>query len=141
MGYKWSKGYYYGDKVMLKIFKNLFIKKYKIKIGDNIMSFNENQNYWAEALLNNEFLLIETLSGLGLVRKDHDVPSQILPLDADDKTIGESVLLALSRSRTIAREEYAAFFNLETGKNNMRIGKKTLCKSLDIKPKGLYIEK
>ena len=30
---------------MFDILKDFFIKKYKIKIGDNVMNFNENQEY------------------------------------------------------------------------------------------------
>lgn len=79
------------------------------------MKFNQNQDYWASCYCNNEFLLIETMSGLGRFGDDSLSPPQLLPPDADDKSIGETALIALSNSRTLSLEEYGDFFNLEKG--------------------------
>ncbi|CNF05597.1 Protein of uncharacterised function (DUF1436) [Yersinia rohdei] len=77
------------------------------------MKFNQDQDYWACCYCNNKFLLIETLSGLGMVGSDSLFPPHFLPPDADDHSIGEAVLTALSNSRTLSLEEYSNFFNLE----------------------------
>ena len=77
------------------------------------MKFNQNQDYWASCYWNNEFLSIETMSGLGRFGDDSLFPPHLLPPDADDKSIGEAVLIALSNSRTLSLEEYSDFFNLE----------------------------
>ncbi|WP_145571439.1 contact-dependent growth inhibition system immunity protein [Yersinia bercovieri] len=77
------------------------------------MKFNQGQDYCADCFCNNDFLLIETLSGLGLMGSDPLFPPYLLPPDADDKSIGEAVLIALSNSRTLSLEEYGDFFNLE----------------------------
>ncbi|WP_145583362.1 contact-dependent growth inhibition system immunity protein [Yersinia thracica] len=80
------------------------------------MKFNQEQYYCASCFYNNEFFNINTYSGLGLMRRDPLFPPHLLPPDADDKSIGEAVLIALSNSRTLSLEESAEFFDLETGK-------------------------
>lgn len=77
------------------------------------MKFNQNQDYWATCYCNNEFLLIETMSGLGRFMDDSLFPPHLLPPDADDKSMGEAVLIALSNSRTLSLEESTDFFDLE----------------------------
>ncbi|HDL6961543.1 TPA: CdiI family contact-dependent growth inhibition immunity protein [Yersinia enterocolitica] len=79
------------------------------------MKFNQNQDYCASCFCNNKFLNINTDSGLGLMRRDPLFPPHLLPPDADDKSMGEAVLIALSNSRTLSLEEYGDFFNLEKG--------------------------
>jgi hypothetical protein len=120
---------------VINLFKKLFIKKYGIKIGDSVMNFNENQRYHASACLNDEFLLIETMSGLGRYGVDYAIPNILLSPNADNVNMGESVLLALSKSRTIAREEYAAFFNLETDKKQYEEWEKNLMRKFGYKTK------
>ncbi|MDN0122890.1 contact-dependent growth inhibition system immunity protein [Yersinia aleksiciae] len=80
------------------------------------MKFNQDQDYWASCYCTNEFLSVDTDSGLGLVGRDPLFSPHLLPPGADDGTIGEAVLLALSNSRTLSLEEYADFFDLEKGK-------------------------
>ncbi|HEN3577714.1 TPA: contact-dependent growth inhibition system immunity protein [Yersinia enterocolitica] len=80
------------------------------------MKFTKNQDYWVSCYCNKEFLLIETLSGLGRFGSDPLFPPHLLPPDTDDQTIGEAVLVALSNSRTLSLEESADFFDLEKGK-------------------------
>ncbi|EPB8105511.1 contact-dependent growth inhibition system immunity protein [Yersinia enterocolitica] len=80
------------------------------------MKFNQNQDYWVSCYCTNEFLSVETDSGLGMVGSDPLFPPHLLPPDADDQTIGEAVLIALSNSRTLSLEESADFFDLEKGK-------------------------
>ncbi|CNH85191.1 contact-dependent growth inhibition system immunity protein [Yersinia pekkanenii] len=79
------------------------------------MKFNQGQDYCASCFCNNKFLNINTDSGLGLMRRDPLFPPHLLPPDADDKSIGETVLIALSNSRTLSLEESADFFDLEKG--------------------------
>lgn len=67
----------------------------------------------ASALCNGDFILIETNSGRGRMQTDPDAPQHLLRMDAPDDEIGTAVLLALSRSRQIALEEIATFFDLE----------------------------
>lgn len=81
------------------------------------MKFNKDQDYWASCYCNNEFLLIETQSGLGMVAADPLFPSYLLQPDASEQEIGDTVLQALSDSRTLNNlEERIAFFELEKGK-------------------------
>ncbi|CNH85137.1 contact-dependent growth inhibition system immunity protein [Yersinia pekkanenii] len=79
------------------------------------MKFNQKQDYCASCYCNNEFFSVDTYSGLGMVGRDPLFPPHQLPPDADDQTIGEAVLLALSNSRTLSLEESADFFDLEKG--------------------------
>ncbi|EPG9047918.1 DUF1436 domain-containing protein [Klebsiella aerogenes] len=81
------------------------------------MKFNKDQDYWANAFITNEFLLIETQSGLGRVRTDPEFSPHLLSPDADDQRIGETILQALSDSRTLTElAERVVFFDLEKGK-------------------------
>ncbi|WP_380184889.1 contact-dependent growth inhibition system immunity protein [Kalamiella sp. sgz302252] len=81
------------------------------------MKFNKGQDYWAVCYCTNEFLLIETQSGLGRTGSDPLFPSHLLSPDADDQCIGKTILQALSDSRTLDNlEDRIAFFDLEKGK-------------------------
>ncbi|WP_413727925.1 contact-dependent growth inhibition system immunity protein [Sodalis sp. RH19] len=75
------------------------------------MTFIQNVDYWASASCNEKFICLETLSGLGRVRQDFTVPSIFLSLSSSEETVGESTLIALSKSRTLKLDEYAVFFN------------------------------
>jgi hypothetical protein len=120
---------------MFDILKDFFIKKYKIKIGDNVMNFNENQEYSVDACINNEFLLVETMSKHGLLCKDFTIPDVLLSPNADNKDIGENILLSLSKSRAISKEEYLAFFNLEVTKKQIEDWEKNLMQKFGYKTK------
>lgn len=81
------------------------------------MDFNKDQDYWASCYCTNEFLLIETQSGLGMVAADPLFPSYLLQPDANERDIGETIFQALSDSRTLnVLEERVDFFDLEKGK-------------------------
>lgn len=80
------------------------------------MKFNKAQDYWVGCYSTNEFLLIETKSGLGMVSSDPLFPSHLLPPDADEQSIGETILQALSDSRTLTVKECGTFFDREKGK-------------------------
>ena len=81
------------------------------------MHFNQNQDYFAGCMSNEDFILIETYSGLGLVKKDYMFPAAIFELDVDNEKLGISILQALNQSRTIHNAtERAEFFNLEKSK-------------------------
>ena len=82
-----------------------------------MMEFNKDQDYWASCYCTNKFLLIETHSGLGRTSMDPLFPPHLLPPDADDYCVGETILQALSNSRTLNKlEDRIAFFDLEKGK-------------------------
>ncbi len=81
------------------------------------MKFNKDQDYWANAYTTDEFMSIETYSGFGMTRRDPLFSSHLLPPNAEDRLIGEKVMLALSNSRTLNElEERVVFFDLEKGK-------------------------
>ncbi|CNH16737.1 Protein of uncharacterised function (DUF1436) [Yersinia aldovae] len=75
--------------------------------------FNTGQDYWVSVSSTKDFVSVDTYSGLGMVGRDPLFPPHLLSPDADDKSIGEAVLIALSNSRTLSLEEYGDFFNLE----------------------------
>ena len=86
------------------------------------MKFNKDQDYWANAFVTNEFLNIETYSGLGMTGGDALFQSHLLQPDVDDKIPGEEILQALSDSRTLTEvAERVEFFDLEKGKENYSI--------------------
>ncbi|WP_336699279.1 contact-dependent growth inhibition system immunity protein [Pantoea dispersa] len=80
------------------------------------MKFNKDQDYWANVFATQEFLSIETYSGLGMTGRDSLFSPHILPPDADDQSIGEAILKSLSDSRTLTVQECENFFDLEKGK-------------------------
>ncbi|MGV3345951.1 contact-dependent growth inhibition system immunity protein [Enterobacteriaceae bacterium LUAb1] len=78
------------------------------------MKFNKEQDYWATCYCTNEFLLIETQSGLGRTSADPLFTPNLLRPDADDQCTGETILQALSDSRTLDKlEDRVAFFDPE----------------------------
>ncbi|HEY4468701.1 MAG TPA: contact-dependent growth inhibition system immunity protein [Klebsiella sp.] len=81
------------------------------------MKFNKDQDYWANAFVTNEFLNIETYSGLGMTGRDPLFPSHLLLPHIDDKSLGEEILQALFDSRTLTElADRVEFFDLEKGK-------------------------
>lgn len=100
------------------------------------MKFNLNQDYWANVFITNAFLCIDTYSGLGMIGRDPLYPSHLLSLDAEEGLIGETILQALSDSRSLTdREERAAFFDPEKGKEKYRIWIAMLMDKYDYKTK------
>lgn len=84
-----------------------------------MMKFNSDQDYWANVFTNQYFLSVNTYSGLGKNKRDPLFPSHLLPPDASEHDIGETILQALSDSRTLnVLEERIAFFDLEKGKEH-----------------------
>ncbi|TKI02390.1 contact-dependent growth inhibition system immunity protein [Martelella alba] len=80
--------------------------------------FDDNgKGYSACAKINGDFLCIYTTSGLGLVALDTSSPTYFLEPDAEDSKVGEAVISALSKSRTLSADEYGDFFNREVSKN------------------------
>lgn len=81
------------------------------------MGFNKDQDYWVSVFHTNDFLSIETNSGLGRVRRDPVFLPHLLSPEADDKSVGEVILKSLSDSRTLnSLEERVAFFDRERSK-------------------------
>jgi hypothetical protein len=108
--------------IKLPFLKSLFQKRYTKHAGGKTMTFKENQSYVVYAFCNNEFLLIETYLVFGRAVKDYDVQDYYLSPNADDKSIGETVLLALSQSRTLTSRsekgiEYFDWYGVGKQKN------------------------
>jgi hypothetical protein len=108
--------------IKLHFLKSLFQKRYTKHAGGKTMSFKENQSYGACALYNNEFLLIETYLIFGMSVKNYDVPDHHLSPNADNKSIGEAMLSALSQSRTLTSRsekgiEYFDWYGVGKQKN------------------------
>lgn len=82
------------------------------------MKFNKDQDYWVNVFVNNEFLSVETYSGLGRVRRDSLFSSHLLASGTNEHDIGEIILQALSDSRTLTVKECETFFDLEKGKQD-----------------------
>ncbi|HFZ1005050.1 TPA: contact-dependent growth inhibition system immunity protein [Klebsiella aerogenes] len=81
------------------------------------MKFNKDQDYWASCYCTNEFLLIETKSGLGRTSADPLFPPHLLLPEADDECAGQAILQALYNSRTLNKlEDRVVFFDLEKSK-------------------------
>ncbi|MDI3359364.1 contact-dependent growth inhibition system immunity protein [Lelliottia sp. V89_10] len=81
------------------------------------MKFNKDQDYWVNVFVTNDFLLIETQSGLGMVATDPLFPAHLLPPSSSDEIIGQTILQALSDSRTLTDlADRIALFDLEKGK-------------------------
>ncbi|EQC1922680.1 CDI system immunity protein CdiI-o11, partial [Escherichia coli] len=81
------------------------------------MSFNKDQDYWANIFVTPDFLSVETYSGLGMTGRDPLFSPRLLQPDVDDKSLGEAILQALSDSRTLdVLEDRVAFFDLEKSK-------------------------
>ncbi|EBW6362405.1 hypothetical protein DPU24_16530 [Salmonella enterica subsp. enterica serovar Oranienburg] len=100
------------------------------------MKFNQNQDYWVNVFSTNEFLSVETYSGLGMTGKDPLFPSHLLPPNADNYLIGEIIIQALSDSRTLNQpEERIVFFDLEKGKENYAAWIAMLMNKYDYKSK------
>ncbi|WP_165011079.1 contact-dependent growth inhibition system immunity protein [Neisseria yangbaofengii] len=76
------------------------------------MTFNSERDYWASFKANEKAFIIQTYSGLGMIGIDHLYPPHILPLDTNDKILGDIVLQALANSRTLNNEaERIDFFD------------------------------
>ena len=98
------------------------------------MTFNKEQDYWAELQANEKALIIQTYSGCGLIAVDRLYPPYILPLDADNETLGVIVLQALANSRTLTNEaERIDFFN-KSDKSYIELDNH-LCEKLGYKTK------
>ena len=76
------------------------------------MTFNQEQDYWVSFRANDRALIIQTLSGLGMVGVDHLYPPKILPLNINNEILGAVVLQELANSRTLTNEaERIDFFD------------------------------
>ena len=70
---------------------------------------------WASVHFNDRFVDISASSGYRACRTDRAAFEAYLPPDANAETLGQTVLTALSRSRTIAIEEIPVFFDRNAG--------------------------
>ena len=95
------------------------------------MTFNQEQDYWAGYKANERALIIQTWSGFGRYAPDHLYPPHILPLDADNETLGTTVLQALANSRTLDNEaERIDFLKQESFKPRYEDWVANLCGNL-----------
>lgn len=100
------------------------------------MKFNSDQDYWVNVFTNQDFLSVNTYSGLGKTKRDSLFPSHLLPTDANEQSIGETILQALSNSRTLTvLEDRVAFFDLEKGKEQYAAWIAMLMEKYDYKTK------
>ena len=99
------------------------------------MIFKQDQNYWAVFYANEEALIVQTCSGLGLTAIDHLYPPHILPLDTDNGTLGTTVLEALANSRTFVYDssEDQDFFDTEKFRQRYEDWVANLCGNLGYK--------
>ena len=98
------------------------------------MTFNQEQDYWAGYKANERALIIQTWSGFGRYAPDHLYPPHILPLDADNETLGTTVLQALANSRTLDNEvERIDFLKQESFKPRYEDWVANLCGNLGYK--------
>ena len=98
------------------------------------MTFNQEQDYWAGYKANERALIIQTWSGFGRYAPDHLYPPHILPLDADNETLGTTVLQALANSRTLDNEaERIDFLKQESFKPRYEDWVANLCRNLGYK--------
>ena len=99
------------------------------------MTFNQEQDYWAGYKANERALIIQTWSGFGRHAPDHLYPPYILPLDADNETLGTTVLQALANSRTFVYDssEDQDFFDTEKFRQRYEDWVANLCGNLGYK--------
>ena len=99
------------------------------------MIFKQDQNYWTVFYANEEALIVQTCSGLGLTAIDHLYPPHILPLDTDNETLGTTVLQALANSRTFVYDssEDQDFFDTEKFRQRYEDWVANLCGNLGYK--------
>ena len=67
----------------------------------------------AKAMMNDEFISIETYSGYFNFLDDPEVPEYLLSPNASEEEIGRTLLNALSRSRILIPKENRDFFSFE----------------------------
>lgn len=77
------------------------------------MVFNQDQHYSAFVKFNEKAIIIQTLSGNGMMAIDYIYQPHILSLDVDNDMLGETLLKSLSVSRTLVlnSEEIIDFFD------------------------------
>jgi hypothetical protein len=68
---------------------------------------------FASVMMNSRFMNIHTYSGRGLMAADPTGVCVFYSLDVSDEVLGRSALDALSASRWISMDEYAAYFSPE----------------------------
>lgn len=101
------------------------------------MVFDQEQHYSAFVKFNETAIIIQTQSGNGLMAIDYMYQPHILPLDIDDVILGNTLLQALSDSRTLTpgSDESIEFFDLAKGKERYENWVDRLHQSLDYKSK------
>ena len=67
---------------------------------------------WATAYATNEFISVNTCSGLRSSARDPEGKEIFFPLDVSDEQLGAGILEALSASRFLSPDEVGSFFDL-----------------------------
>ncbi len=77
------------------------------------MVFNQNQHYSISVKFNEKAIIIQTLSGDGMMAIDYMYQLHILSLDVDNNMLCETLLKSLSVSRILVldSEEIVGFFD------------------------------
>jgi hypothetical protein len=122
---------------MFDIFKKRRDKKvFTYRLDDKVLEFNEGQDYYVYTKETDKFLSIRTYSGLGRFVADYTIPSNLLNPNTDNKTLGETILTALSKSRTITDErERVDLFDLNKGKERYKNWYTSLMQTYNYKTK------
>lgn len=107
------------------------------------MQFNADQDYWATCKANTKGIIIQTRSGLRMTMIDHLCPPDIFNHSVDNEMLGNSILKALSNSRTFIYDspECKDFFDLEKRKQRYDDWVAGLCEKLGYKTKRALFKK
>jgi len=71
---------------------------------------------YASCASTGSFLIIDTLSGRGLVKIDEEGHHAVLPINSDDQNVGDAISKALAKSRILPPGEAKAFLAPRKGK-------------------------
>ena len=80
------------------------------------MDFTKQEYFYASVCKNQDFILVVTYSGRGIIARDPDGFQTILPLDVSDEELGQATLLALAKSRILDVGEIGSFMNRDNVK-------------------------
>ena len=80
------------------------------------MDFTKQEYFCASVCKNQDFILVVTYSGRGIIARDPDGIQTILPLEVSDEELGQATLLALAKSRIMDDNEIWPFMDRDNVK-------------------------
>ena len=80
------------------------------------MDFTKQEYFCASVCKNQDFILVVTYSGRGIIARDPDGIQTIFPLDVSDEELGQATLLALAKSRILDDIEIWPFMDRDNVK-------------------------